>query len=195
MAVPPQGLRVMATFDADSAECWVLTAAEGLVSTMAHDLRIRVTVFHIEVDEVESAIDARFDPASLRVEGATSPGDGTERRLSRRDKEKIDRLIVRDVLQAERYPAIRFVGAFEQKQDAAIAIRGQLDLCGQRQALAPWGRRESELITVEALVHQPDFGIRPYSALFGGLKVKPTVRIRLKLPAVPNDEAVSRNGP
>ena len=33
----------------------------------------------------------------------------------------------------------------------------------------------------EVTLHQPDYGIKPYSAMFGALKIKPDIRVRLRL--------------
>jgi hypothetical protein len=37
----------------------------------------------------------------------------------------------------------------------------------------------------EARIHQPDFGIRPYTALLGTLRVQPDVMVRVVVPATP----------
>ena len=44
-------------------------------------------------------------------------------------------------------------------------------------------RRNGELWSGESELHQPDFGIRPYTAALGALKVKPVVRVRIQFAA------------
>ena len=54
-------------FDASSAECLVLTYKEGLLSAVAHDLRIRVTRFDVEASLSPPSVRARFDAARHRA--------------------------------------------------------------------------------------------------------------------------------
>src|SRR5205085_12301633 len=54
-------------FDQSSAECLVFTRKEGLLSAVAHNLKIRVTKFVIDVDEAARTVEGRFDSGSLRV--------------------------------------------------------------------------------------------------------------------------------
>jgi hypothetical protein len=34
----------------------------------------------------------------------------------------------------------------------------------------------------QVVLHQPDFGIKPYSAMLGALRIRPDVRIELSVP-------------
>ena len=42
-------------------------------------------------------------------------------------------------------------------------------------------REEGGARLAEATIHQPDFGIRPYQAALGGLRVKPDVQVRVSV--------------
>jgi len=44
-------------------------------------------------------------------------------------------------------------------------------------------RRDGDRYVASVPLRQEDFGIRPYSNFFGGLKVKPDVVVRLSMPA------------
>lgn len=172
-------------FDASSAECLVFTYKEGLLSSIAHDLKIRVIKFTIEVDENRRAIDARFDARSLRVVCAMRDRIEAPHTLSAAQKADIETAIVRDVLHARVYPEIRFNGAAVQEKGDQYLVQGTLTLHGHTRAVPVRVRRADEFYLAAARVHQPDFGIRPYQALLGTLKVKPdvTVHVRLRVPA------------
>jgi hypothetical protein len=43
-------------------------------------------------------------------------------------------------------------------------------------------RAAGDRYTAELKLHQPDFGIKPYTAAFGALKVKPDVLVRVSVP-------------
>ena len=88
----------MTRYDSTSAECFVLTFKEGLLSAIAHDLQIRVGTFDLEVDDETHAITARFDAASLSVVTAMHDGAPKPGALSDADKHKIGQSIASDVL-------------------------------------------------------------------------------------------------
>jgi hypothetical protein len=171
------------TFNATSAECLVFTFKEGLLSPIAHNLKIRVTKFVIDADETTRAITARFDARSLRVVCAMQDGKEVAASLTTANKHEIEGNILRDVLDASEYPEIRFVStAVEEKGDAYV-LRGKLALHGHERQVRVQVRKDGRRYVAETRLHQPDFGIRPYSALFGTLKVQADVVIRITVPA------------
>ncbi len=169
--------------DPVSAECVVLTYKEGVLSAMAHDLRIRVTRFAVEVDEDQWRVEGRFDAASLRVVCAMRGGVDAPEDLGGTDKRRIEESIVREVLEAERYPEIRFVSTSATACGDELAITGLLALHGRARELVVEVRRSDGMWVAVANVHQPDFGIRPYSAFLGTLRVRPDVSVRFAVPA------------
>ncbi len=172
----------MSHFDGSSAECLVFTYKEGLLAALAHDLKIRVAKFAIDVDNATRHIDARFDAASLRV--LTAMQDGVESpTLSSDNRSEIEGNIVRDVLDARTHPEIRFVSSEVHEKDAAYRITGKLALHGRQRQIVVRVHREEDRYVAEARIHQPDFGIRPYSAMLGALKVKADVTVRVTVPA------------
>jgi hypothetical protein len=166
--------------DATTAECLVFTFKEGLLSAFAHDLKIRVTRFVIDVDETGRVGEARFDAHSLRVVSAMQDGVESPDTLSDDDKRQIERNIVHDVLAGERHPEIRYVATAAVERDEALDIDGRLTLHGVERPLAARARRDADRYVAEIWLHQPDFGIRPYSALLCALRVKPDVLVRVE---------------
>ncbi len=173
----------MARFDVSSAECLVFTYKQGLLAAIAHDLKIRVTKFVIEVDQRTRAISASFDAASLRVVCAMSDGAESPGTLSTANKREIEGNIVRDVLESQRYPEIRFTSTAAQEKGDAYVVKGRLALHGKERQITVQVRRDGAHYVAEARVRQPDFGMRPYSALFGTLQVRPDVTVRISVPA------------
>ena len=171
----------MLRFDESSAECLVLTFKEGLLSAMAHDLVIRVTSFALEVDEAERAVEGRFAAGSLRVLHALH--DDVETPTSERDRQQIEESIRREVLDSDRHPEIRFRSSRVDEQSGRFALRGVLEIRGVTREIRATVEQVGGHWVGEALVHQPDFGIRPYTAFLGALKVKPDVRVRITVAA------------
>lgn len=172
----------MPQHDATTAECHVFTFKEGVLSAVAHDLRIRVGRFTIEIDEEAGPIEARFFADSLRVDCAMKNGREDYDALSDRNRRDIEANIVGDVLHARRHPEIVFRSTRVQGEGGERSIEGSLTLHGVQRALRATTRRQAERWVTELELHQPDFGIKPYSAMLGALKLKATVRVRISVP-------------
>src|SRR5215472_5047976 len=167
----------MLRFDETSGECLVFTYKEGLLSAIAHDLEVRVTRFVIEVDEVGRAVDARFAADSLRVVRALREGQETALRPG--DSDQIEENIRRDVLEPDRHPDIRFRSSRVEERSGGYVVTGTLEIRGTTRPLELRVDREGDRWVSEVRLHQPDFGIKPYSAMLGALRVKADVLVRV----------------
>lgn len=173
----------MPTHDATTATCHVLTFKEGVLSAVAHDLRIRVERFSLAIDEAAGTVEARISADSLRVDCAMKGGREDFAALSDRNKREIEGNIVSEVLHARRHPEIVFRSSAIAGEGDERRIDGTLSLHGRERPLRVTARRQAGRWTAEVELHQPDFGIEPYSAMLGTLKVRPTVRVRVSVPA------------
>lgn len=166
--------------DASSVECLVFTEKEGLLSKVAHDLKIRVTRLSLSWDG--AILSARFEPGSLRVVDAMVKGRDAPGALSDGDKKKIEKSIVADVLHARKHRSIAFTSSEVVAEGKGYRIKGELSLHGVTRPISakvnPGRGRWSTRISI----NQPDYGIEPFSAMLGTLKVKPRVRVRLSVP-------------
>jgi hypothetical protein len=143
----------------------VLTFKEGALSRVAHDLKL-------SVGSVQASADGSYaiDASSLRVVCAMKRGAPDPGALSEGDKRRIEKSIRDDVLHSSRYPEVRFVPSIEGDR-----VTGELHLHGVQRSI------HSEFVNGVASfrLHQPDFGIKPFSALMGALKVKAHVEVRV----------------
>jgi hypothetical protein len=167
--------------DANDAQCLVFTEKEGLLSSAAHDLKLRVERFRARIDG--GAIEATFDATTVRVVCARRGDEELPGVLSPRDRAEIERNIAGKVLQTGRYPSIRFRSTAVQAGPGGFRIDGMLELRGRERPVMVLARKEGDHIVAECAVHQPDFGIQPFTALLGALKVKPGVMVRIIAPA------------
>ena len=103
--------------------------------------------------------------------------------LSEGDKRTIEQNIVRDVLRADRHPEVRFTSTVASARGDELAVSGTLALHGTERPIVVPVRRVASAWTAEARIHQPDFGIRPYRAMLGTLRVQADVLIRMLVPA------------
>lgn len=165
--------------DAASGACRVYTFKEGLLSPVAHDLELRVERFTVDYDAQQ--VCASFDAGSLRVVHAMRDGQPNPGALSRRDMDKIEQTIAGEILEARRHPEVRF----ESSRVDGLTVEGTLTIKGHARPLRVTARREGGRLVCEVALNQPEFGIKPYSAMLGTLKIKPDVRVRLEVPDLP----------
>ena len=167
-------------FNAGNAECLVFTFKEGLLSAVAHDLKLRVERFVIEWDAGARRIEARLDAASLVVVCAMRGGREDRDALSAAQRREIEDNVRRQVLASGRFPEIGFVSSEVVENEAGGGrVIGALSLCGRSRAIAFVVEAVGENRIAEVRLHQPDFGIRPYSAMLGTLRIKPEVLVRV----------------
>ncbi|MEM9074296.1 MAG: YceI family protein [Myxococcota bacterium] len=171
----------MPTYRADNAECWIFTFKEGLLSKIAHDLKIRVGTFEVTVEE--GRVEGTFDPTSLRVECARQDGRDSPSTLSASDKKKIEGNIQKDVLETKRHRDVRFVSSEVAIEGERATVKGDLTLHGTTRPITATVQKSDGRWVTELRLHQPDFGIKPYSAMLGTLKVQPTLTVQLSVPA------------
>jgi hypothetical protein len=170
-------------FDAGAAECFVFVLKEGMLSAVAHDLKLRVEEFEVAIDQPTRAVAAIFNAGSLRVISAMKDGQEDPGALTDKNKTEIELNILLEVLKSREYPDIVFVSESVSDSDSGgFIVRGALTIHETTQAITLPVRREGDRYVAEVKVHQPDFGIKPFSAMMGAIRVRPTVIVRLFLP-------------
>ena len=170
----------MSTYNQDNAECYIFTFKEGLLSPIAHDLRIKVTRFSIQVDDAGGAVTASFDTSSLRVDTPMKDGKENPSALNDADKEKIAGQIRDDVLHSGKHPEARFQSRAAQKRgDGGYDLEGDLTLHGTTKPIKASTTPSSGRQQLDFTLHQPDFGITPFKAMMGTLKIQADVKVRI----------------
>ncbi len=167
-----------------TVEMFVFTYKKGLLSAIAHDLKIRVSQFEIEIDEEARTIMIRIDTTSLHVENAMKNGIDLPEALSEKDKRDIDEYIVKDVLHTTEYPEIVFVSSLITKNSDGYQITGTLKLHGMEREISCFVRNENDRQIAKMRIYQPDFGIKPFSAMFGAMKIQADVDVLISVPAM-----------
>jgi hypothetical protein len=152
----------------------VRTQRTGAAAMAGHNLLIHVTSWEATIelgDDTSVALDA--DASSLRVQ----EGSGGMQALQDEDRENIRQTIDDEVLM--RRP-IGFRSTGVKPAGAGLRIDGELTLNGETRplgfdlALTADGRLEAS-----AVVKQTDWGMKPYTGLFGALKVVDEVEVAI----------------
>ena len=159
---------------ADGSTLWVKTARSGAAAKAGHDLVIEVGSWEgtLELGEQPSVtLDA--DGTSLRV----VQGTGGMQALDDGDKDNIRQTIDDEVL--NRQP-IEFRSTAVEPDGGRISVRGDLTLAGATNPIAfDVTLGDDGRLSASATLKQSDWGMKPYSALFGALKVADEVEVVL----------------
>ena len=167
-------------FGPDNATLSVHTRRGGAAAKAGHDLVIRVTAWEgtLEVGEDPGAMRAELtaDATSLRVQ----KGTGGMQALGEDDKANIHQTIDDEVLERQDI-VFRSTRAQSAADGSRISVEGELTIVGSTQPLAfDLDAGDDGTLTATAVVKQTRWGMKPYSALFGTLKVLDDVEVVLE---------------
>jgi YceI-like domain len=158
------------TFDAAAVDCRVAVFREGLLTSFGHDVTLRVTRLSLDVTE-DDEITADFDPGSLRV--TTDISDS--------DRKDIEKNAVK-VLEPEKYPKIQFRSVSVVREGDRARVEGDLTLHGVTRLISAEAYDDGARWNATIVLDQREFGIKPFSAMLGALKVKPEVEVNISVP-------------
>lgn len=170
------------------------TFRDGLAAQAGHDLTIEATrwtgTLGVSDDLSPAQLDVRIDMGGLVVR----EGTGGVKPLSDRDRREIA-VTARKVLGADQHPeAIFAASGFTPGFGGGGEISGTLTLRG---AARPLRMRVSETgpgrYHAEATVVQSDYGIKPYTAFLGALRVRDTVDVAIDID-LPQSEQNGQDG-
>ena len=121
----------MARYDAYNSECLLFSFKDGLLARLAHDLKLQVERFSIEIDDTTHEIKATFDPSSIQVVCAQIDGRDDPSTLSKGDRKKIYDNVTKDVLRTRKHPEIRFDSTNVVERGEGFAVEGALQIHGK----------------------------------------------------------------
>jgi polyisoprenoid-binding protein YceI len=152
----------------------VRTARTGAVAKAGHDLLVEVTAWSATVDAGKPAsVELSADATSLKVR----EGTGGMKALDDGDRANIETTIDDEVLKRE---PIAFRSTQVTRTPEGLAVQGELTLLGRTRPLSFDVAVAGGALSAVAVVRQTDFGMKPYSALFGALKVADEVKVALE---------------
>jgi hypothetical protein len=158
-----------------NARLTVQTVAAGTVARVGHDLSIEVGSWSgTLVLGAEAAVMLSADGGSLRV----LEGHGGMKELDDDDLANIRQTIDDEVLKRT---TIEFrSNTVEQAPGDRLRVQGELELAGSRHPFTfELTLQEPGRLVGSTRIKQSDWGIKPYSALFGALKVADEVEVTI----------------
>jgi polyisoprenoid-binding protein YceI len=171
------------TFGPDNARLAVHTERTGAAAKAGHNLLIEVGSWQatLTIDGDVAGVEVSADGGSLRV----LEGTGGMQALGDDDKADIKQTIDDEVLKGE---PISFRSTAVEAAGEGLQVAGELTLRGQTHPLAFEVAAQDGTLTASAQIRQSDWGMKPYSALFGALKVVDEVIVSVEA-TLPEDRA------
>lgn len=163
----------------DNATLSVHTRRGGAAAKAGHDLVIHVTswqgTLELGAEPATTSVALTADATSLRVH----KGTGGVQALGDKEKSSIHKTIDEDVLERQ---DIVFRSTHVQGAAATgvLSVEGELTLAGKPEPIAfDVAIDDDGRISATAVVTQTRWGVKPYSAMFGALKVLDDVEVVL----------------
>lgn len=159
----------------DNASLRIRTGRTGGAAKAGHDLLIEVGSWQATLDrEAQPALTLTADSKSLRV----LEGTGGMKSLTDKDKAEIKKTIDKEVLKGT---PIEFRSSEVTEAAGGLRVRGELTLNGKGAPVEfDLATGDDGRVTGSATVTQSAHGMKPYSTLFGALKVADDVRIEIE---------------
>lgn len=160
------------------------TGRSGLGRRAGHDLTLEATRWSartsVDSDEpANSTVTAEIEVESLEVR----EGAGGVMPLTDGDRAEILKNLRGKVLHTAAHPTITFSSTSVQGTPESFTVEGDLTIMGVTRPVTVRGQVSGDRLTGGATVVQSRWGIKPYSALFGQLRVADPVEIEFDLAA------------
>lgn len=162
------------TLGPDNGTLTVRTGKGGAAAKAGHNLLIEVTSWRGTLGlGPEAQMSLTADAKSMRVR----EGSGGMNKLGDDDIANIEQTIDEEVLKGTK---IEFHStAVQTSADGRMNVSGELELAGRQAPISFELAVDDGRLTGTALVKQSDWGMKPYSALFGTLKVLDDVEVAI----------------
>jgi polyisoprenoid-binding protein YceI len=170
----------------ESGRLLVHTTRTGLGAKAGHDLTIEVTRWHghATVDTAvpaNSSVTIQVDVDSFQVR----QGTGGVKPLTDADRAEIHKTL-KQVLHTAQHPTITFWSRRVDGSAGSFTLDGELEIMGITRPVTVQGRMTDGRVVGGATVVQSRWGIRPYSAFLGALRLSDEVKVDLDVALTPD---------
>jgi polyisoprenoid-binding protein YceI len=170
------------TLGPESGQLLIKTSRTGLGAKAGHDLTIEVTRWQAQVtagsaDVARSSVSVEVDAGSFEVR----EGTGGVKPLTDADRAEIKKTIREKILRTGQHPTITFRSTQVTGTPESFSIDGDLTITGTTQPVTVHGRLTDDRVQGSAAVVQTRWGIRPYTAFLGALKLSDEVTVEFSI--------------
>ncbi len=167
-------------------QMYVYTFKEGLLSKLAHDLLIDVKDFKVNLNVPEAGftsgnLDVELQANSLKVICAMKKGERRPDTLKEKDIADIEKDMAGKVLHPDKYPTVNFCSKQIQEKEGGYRVNGELTLHGTMKPIDFDIDANGENIKGKFSILQKDYGVKPFKAMLGTLKIKNEIEFAFDL--------------
>ncbi|HET6501944.1 MAG TPA: YceI family protein [Amycolatopsis sp.] len=166
----------------------VRTSRTGLGARAGHDLTIEMTAWTGTVtvdaeDPARSTVLVEVDVGSFAVRS----GSGGVKPLTNSDRADIERTAREKILHADRHPKITFRSNQVAGTPESLVVNGELTITGVTNPVSVHATvTDDGRLWARTAIVQSRWGIKPYSAFFGALKVADEVAVEVDAVVTPS---------
>ncbi|MEV5409199.1 YceI family protein [Thermopolyspora sp. NPDC052614] len=176
------------TFGAESGRLMIETSRTGLGAKAGHDLTIEVTRWYGEAtidatDPAASSVNVEADAGSFEVR----KGTGGVKPLTSSDRGEIEKIIREKILHTTRNATITFHSTRVAGTAESFRVEGTLTIAGVTRPITVQCASAEGRVRGSTSITQSRWGIRPYSAFFGALKLNDEVEVWFDVELVPKN--------
>jgi polyisoprenoid-binding protein YceI len=169
----------------ESGKLLVKTSRTGMGRRAGHDLVIEVTRWRADVtlagaEPANSTVSVEVDLDSLEVR----EGLGGVKPLTDKDRAEIKKTLL-GILEGESHPTIRFASTTVSGSAESATVEGDLTIRGQTNPVTVSAELSDGRVRGSAIVAQTRWGIKPYTAFLGALKVADEIGVEFDAELVP----------
>ena len=164
------------TWKPATSQLQIAIETDGPLKALGHDRVFQVPVdVSIAGERTDAQVEAQGDLLQTDVEGEVAD----------RDRKDMLKRMHGDVLQTKRFPHVTYAGRLAEagsRLTGKLTLRGVTQPCDLPLTLT-WDEDRFEAAG-ERTLDLADFGMRPYKALLGALRVKTTVTVSYRVDGV-----------
>jgi len=167
----------------EAGQLLLKTSRTGLGSKAGHDLTIELTRWTAvavvdTASPASSSVIVDVDATSFEVR----QGTGGVKPLTDGDRADIKKTITEKILHTARHPDIGFRSTRISGQPDAFTVEGDLTIVGvARPVMVQCAASADGRVRGTATVKQSEWGIKPYSAFLGALRLKDEVEVQFEV--------------
>ena len=163
----------------DEGSLTVHTYRAGMGAKIGHDLVLEAKkwngTINLDADKpAASSVELTVDLNSLEIVKAS----GGVKPLSDKDRVDIAKNIEK-TLDTGKHPNVTFKSTSVSGSGPAVTVAGDLTVKGQTRPTSFEVKADGDKLTGRTSIVQSEFGIKPYSAMMGALKVRDDIEVQL----------------
>lgn len=160
----------------------IRTYRDGLGAKIGHDLVLEATTWSgsVNLDPGNPSacrVRASVDTRSFELRSAS----GGVKAISDKDRADIKKNIAEKILNVKKYPEIVFESTNVSGGGGNLSIAGNLTIAGTTRPVTLATTVDGNKVRATTTVVQSQFGIKPFSAMLGALKVRDAVELEIEL--------------